>query len=73
MALQEQLITQQQALNVADLQRPDNRPGLFMAFAANLSTWDLGRLLASIRQMTNAESRSYLRSIGAAPARTAAK
>lgn len=57
MALEEQLITLRQALNVAELQVPENRPDYLVSLAASLSAADLERVLSDVHEVANAENR----------------
>lgn len=56
MALQEQLITLRQALNIVELQVPENRPGYLLALASSLPSTDLEQLLSDILQTENIAS-----------------
>lgn len=58
MALQEQLITLRQALNVVELQVPENRPGYLLALASSLPPAVLEQLLSDVLQTENAATRN---------------
>ncbi|RQP25387.1 hypothetical protein DZC73_11230 [Albitalea terrae] len=58
MALQEQLITQRQALNVAELQASENRIGYMLDLAPNLPAAYSERLLSDVLQTENVENRN---------------
>lgn len=58
MALQEQLITLRQALNVVELQQPENRSGYLLALATSLTATQLEQLLSDILQTRDVESRN---------------
>lgn len=58
MALQEQLITLRQALNVVELQVPENRLGYLQALASGLPAADLEQLLSDALQTEDAATRN---------------
>lgn len=56
-AIKEQLITLRQALNIAELQVPENRPSYLLALASSLSAAELEQLLSDVLQTANIENR----------------
>ncbi|MBV7489862.1 hypothetical protein [Pseudomonas sp. PDM30] len=58
MALQDQLVTLRQALNVVELQQPENRFGYLMALAPSLPDTHLEQLLSDVLQTVDVESRN---------------
>jgi hypothetical protein len=58
MALQDQLVTLRQALNVVELQVPENRPGYLLALSSSLPAAVLEQLLSDVLQTENAVTRN---------------